>query len=282
MIFKYFYATILIPFIAVLEGKDGEPLPKKYEICVTELFISPNLEPVMRPMVQNSFIGLISLAEKFRPDLAVKLKKLNEEQNIWTRLCELILPGKCGKFSCLCHGDPRLNNIFIQKMDSADNAQDHPEPGLRFIDFQLTRYGSPALDLQYLLNTGTDKKFRDQHLDSILDAYHNEFHSVLTKFPDVPLLQAKAVHGWTREKLKLDYDTGNMYGLLISLILLPVILLRPTDIDKSVSQQTVREREHFFNDGRRELIFTVGSNNKLMRDRLFELCDDMVAKKVIS
>jgi hypothetical protein len=155
------------------------------------------------------------------------------------------------------------------------------ELGLRFIDFQLTRYASPVTDLQYALHMGTSRAFRAMNTDIALQTYYIEFQNVLSHFEDVKLIQEEAVKAWTLDKLKEEYENFYMYGLLVSVILLPMILLRPGDIDKSMSQMTRAEREQFFRDGRIDLVYNIGSKNDAMRERLFELCDEMVEKNVI-
>lgn len=247
--------------------------------------------------------------ENYRPDLFQALKRIDEAENIWNRLCELVKPGK-SSFSCFCHGDVRLNNIFVEEKDPTSNkpftnvttnnssttnhdqksispSQEkncpkvNEEGGLRFIDFQLTRYASPLTDLQYCLHMCADREFREKYTDQVLETYYTEFSSVLARFPGVKLVQ-DGVSGWTLKKLKEEYEQFHMYGFLVSLILLPMILLRPgVDIDKSMSQMTKAERNQFFTDGRAELVFNIGSRNETMRQRLFEMCDEMVAKNVI-
>jgi hypothetical protein len=269
---------------------------------------SSGVEPALKPLTYNSFQGFLQLTEKFRPDLFPLLKKIDEDENIWDRLCELVKPGK-STFSCLCHGDPRLNNIFIEKsspqphklptnatednecsndgsaysLNKRTNSQEEKEAevGLRFIDFQLTRYANPSTDLQYCIHMSTSREFREKHTDTALETYYEEFRAVLGRFQGVKLEQWEGVEGWTLEKLKEEYNQCYMYGFLVSVILLPMILLRPeVDIDKSMSQMTKAERTQFFHE-RADLVLSIGSKNDGMRQRLFELCDEMVAKNVI-
>jgi len=286
-------------------------LPEKYEICTTELLFSSGVDSACKPVTYNSFLGFLKLTEKFRPDLFPHLKRIDDDENVWNRLCELVKPGKTS-FSVFCHGDPRLNNIFIQNSlrptsSSSSSAEDgnaagsgtYPnhndsiisneqkekvissQVGLRFIDFQLTRYASPVTDLQYALNLGTTRAFRQQNTDIALRTYYDEFQNILSTFGNVRLVQEEAVRAWTFDKLKEEYENFYMYGFLVSVILLPMILLRPGDIDKSMSQMTRAEREQFFNDGRIDLVYNIGSKNEAMRERLFELCDEMLLKNVI-
>lgn len=248
-----------------MEGQDGKAFPEQHAICSTEFFLCEATANAMIPIVQGSYKGIVQLAEKFRPDLVPLLNKVDKEEPMFDRLCRLVKPG-VSSFSCLCHGDPRLNNIFIHKDDIRN---------IRFIDFQLTRYASPLTDLQYLLKVGATKEFRKTYTDHVLQVYLDEFQSILRSFPSVKLLPAQEpALNWTFEKLKEEYEELTMYGFLISMSLLPIILLRPGDINKSVSQMTKPEREKFWSAGRQTMVFEMGCKHSDVRERLFDVCDE--------
>lgn len=255
--------------ISVMEAQDQVPFPEKHQICSAEFLLSSQTEGAMKQIVKGSFEGLTDLAEKYRPDLVPLLTCLDKEEDVWDRLLKLVKPGLTS-FSCLCHGDPRLNNIFVDR-ENAEN--------VRFIDFQLTRYCSPMTDLQYILNMGATGDFRKKYRDEVLLSYFQEFTSIINSFPEIKLLASKEeeVRGWTLEKLNEEYDQMTMYGFLISIVLLPLILLRPEDMDKPVAQMGKEERERFWNEGRKDLVFQLGCNHTYVRDRLFDICDEAFA-----
>lgn len=47
------------------------------------------------------------------------------------------------------------------------------------LDWQITRYCSPVLDLLYNIFSGTDKKFRDQHFDTCLNTYYTSLSTTI-------------------------------------------------------------------------------------------------------
>lgn len=77
-----------------------------------------------------------------------------------------------------------------------------------FIDWQLSRYGSPVLDLHYLISTSTDRDFRQKEYQSLMEHYYrtlsqsirrlgsnpdklfsyDDFHNELKKFGNFVLL----------------------------------------------------------------------------------------------
>lgn len=48
-----------------------------------------------------------------------------------------------------------------------------------FLDWQMTRYGPPVLDLLYNIFGATDGKFRAQHYDQLLNAYYNSLSNAI-------------------------------------------------------------------------------------------------------
>ncbi|CAL8102073.1 unnamed protein product [Orchesella dallaii] len=253
----------------VMEGQDGVPLTEKYQIGTLEILFSEATASSMSPIIQGSYAGVLQLAEKYRPDLVPLMENYNKEKSVWDRLCSLVKPGT-SSFSCLCHGDARLNNVFIKRDDISN---------VRFIDFQLTRYASPLTDLQYILNIGSTKEFRAQYTEQMLRTYFEEFTFILNSFPSLSLLptQEAAARGWTIEKVTEEYEAMTTYGFLIAMALLPIILLRPGDIDKSVGQMSKDERTRFWNAGRKELVFELGCKHADVRERLFDICDEAFA-----
>lgn len=54
------------------------------------------------------------------------------------------------------------------------------------MDWQLTRYCSPAFDLLYNIFSGTDKKLRDEHFDTLLETYYSMLSSTVRKLGSDP------------------------------------------------------------------------------------------------
>lgn len=71
-------------------------------------------------------------------------------------------------FVTLGHGDLWINNIMVK-------FQDGKPVGTKFVDFQNPRYGSPAMDLFFLLWTSVRLDVLEEHLDELLQFYHENF-----------------------------------------------------------------------------------------------------------
>ncbi|KAF2879853.1 hypothetical protein ILUMI_26310 [Ignelater luminosus] len=88
-------------------------------------------------------------------------------EKIYERVYELAKPSEEFR-NTLCHGDPWVNNILVQKVDGKPT-------DAKLIDFQLMRYCPPAQDLLGFIYLTTNRKFRHNHLDEILEIYYKEF-----------------------------------------------------------------------------------------------------------
>ncbi|KAK4884214.1 hypothetical protein RN001_000485 [Aquatica leii] len=88
------------------------------------------------------------------------------------------------KHAVIIHGDCSLSN-FMFKYEDFENA--HKPTAMRFLDWQLTRLGSPAVDLTTFLFSSTDKKLRDLHYDDLINEYYNSLCSMLEQLGTDPM-----------------------------------------------------------------------------------------------
>lgn len=76
-------------------------------------------------------------------------------------------PMRCG-FQVLNHGDSWVNNFMI-KYDEENNPID-----VLLIDFQMSFWGSPAIDLQYFFISSLQDDIKVDHFDDLIEHYHTE------------------------------------------------------------------------------------------------------------
>lgn len=72
----------------------------------------------------------------------------------------------------LGHGDLWINNIMVK-------FQNGKPVGTKFVDFQNPRYTSPVMDLFFLLWTSVRIDVLEDHLDDLLQFYHENFNKNL-------------------------------------------------------------------------------------------------------
>ncbi|XP_046749575.1 uncharacterized protein LOC124413193 [Diprion similis] len=106
------------------------------------------------------------------PRIRQKLMKLPE--GLYERGCEAALLRE-DDFNVLTHGDVWTNNMMF-RYDENDKPIDH-----RFLDFQISNYASPVLDLLYFFATSPNDDVRKQHRELIVREYHATLIDAMTK-----------------------------------------------------------------------------------------------------
>lgn len=75
---------------------------------------------------------------------------------------------------------------------------------MAFVDWQLSRYASPVVDIHIFISSATDKLFREKHYKSILGIYHSALTINIEKlgsdpqklFPFEQLESEMKKHAW--------------------------------------------------------------------------------------
>lgn len=86
------------------------------------------------------------------------------------------------------------------------------------LDWQITRFCSPVMDLFDVLFTSSDKEFRDKHFHNLIRHYHKTLSESIQRLGSDP------------EKLISFADLQNQlkkfgkYGLMIGLLTLPLVI----------------------------------------------------------
>jgi len=118
--------------------------------------------------------GLIDLVKSFQPpveDYASRLKNLFATE-AYSEICKKVFGERSEKFCTVCHGSPWLENAMIWK----DEEQIRE---VVYINYQQARFSQPATDIAILLYTSTSKKFRKEHLSTVLKTYHKTLTETL-------------------------------------------------------------------------------------------------------
>jgi hypothetical protein len=144
--------------------------------------------------------------------LASKLDKWPGYEHYGNKLRKLVPTAldrmiKCTKpkedsLNVLNHGDCWTNNMMFHYCPKTGEVDD-----VRFVDFQLVRFSSPVLDLQYLLCTSTNDEIRFRQRDRLLREYHSELRDTLEDLGLDP-------DQYTLQQLKEEFEENEMFGLL--------------------------------------------------------------------
>lgn len=92
------------------------------------------------------------------------------------------------------------------------------------VDWQLMRYGSPAVELIYTVFSSTDKQFRQKEYNNLMKHYHTTLASAIqTLGSDPEKLYSLAA-------FKQDLKKFGRFGFLMTPMVISVMLADPTDI----------------------------------------------------
>ncbi|PSN31209.1 hypothetical protein C0J52_25883 [Blattella germanica] len=127
------------------------------------------------------------------------------------RMAEYVRP-KRDSLNVLNHGDCWTNNMMFIYNKENGKVED-----VRFVDFQIARFSSPALDLQYLMCNCPNDEVRLFHRDTLLEEYHSEFCETLKDLNQDPNIL-------TLQQLKDEFAEKDMFGLYTLLTVLVVIV----------------------------------------------------------
>ncbi|XP_069676291.1 uncharacterized protein [Periplaneta americana] len=121
--------------------------------------------------------------------------------NMFDQMVEITKPKK-NSFNVLNHGDCWVNNMMFKYCSNTGKVQD-----IRFVDFQIARFASPALDLQHFLCTSCNNSVRFQQRDHLLEEYHAELSDSLSCLDLDPEM-------FTLQQLKDEFEDKENFGLM--------------------------------------------------------------------
>ncbi|KAH8307632.1 hypothetical protein KR044_006405 [Drosophila immigrans] len=165
------------------------------------------LEPLQRCFLDN--LKNYKDCEKYRPKL---VKVFAELKNTLPKLDKY----DSSEFNGLIHGDCWINNLLFKFKPNGDLDD------MRFVDFQMPRYGHPSPDLFQFLITSVHINHKLKDFDYFISYYHDKLieHLRLLEY-DQPFPTLRDLH------IKL-YKYG-IWAVISSLMALPVVLLDPNE-----------------------------------------------------
>ncbi|XP_037295344.1 uncharacterized protein LOC115447250 [Manduca sexta] len=154
------------------------------------------------------------------------------------------------KLKVLAHCDNRVSNQMYRV--NADGSVE-----VKIIDYQGIREASPTFDLLYFIFSGTDKKFRDQYYEQLLDHYYKELSLAMKR------LALNPDEIYSREDFDFDYKTKLPFGLILAMMVLPVITVDEENAPKVDEDLDIQS-------------FVVNNTSDLLRERINGVVDDFI------
>ncbi|XP_047494063.1 uncharacterized protein LOC125042469 [Penaeus chinensis] len=122
------------------------------------------------------------------------------------------------KYHVLCHGDAWNNNLlFSYREDGSPEA-------VMFVDLQMCRRVSFAIDLNYLLYTSLTGDVRKPNLDALLETYRGHFNAAMEAGG------AGAEGRLSEAEVLQEFRSKNVIGAIFMMMIICVILMEPQDV----------------------------------------------------
>ncbi|XP_073822383.1 uncharacterized protein [Musca autumnalis] len=253
----------------VFEVKQNQKVNRTYPLATKEDCYPENLEP-KHVRYQNFANGikvfgeLIKQMPKYKEQTDFLLSQLKPKMSI---IFQLAQPSKEFR-NVFCHGDLWANNLMFKYA----NGNDKPTQCC-FVDFQLSRYAPPMLDLITLLTIPTSQQFRSAYLIKLLANYYD----FMTEF-------------LKREHLNIDnflsrtefWQTFELYricGLIESCFFCHLILLPPESTESLTS--SADGFSDFFARKRVEICLKAFQTDEIYRQRLTDMLEDFVDNYIL-
>ncbi|XP_005184245.1 uncharacterized protein LOC101894870 [Musca domestica] len=250
----------------VFEVKQNVKINQIYPLAIKEDAYPENLDP-KHVRYQNFVNGievfgeLIKAMPKYAGQTGYILKNLRPKMSIIFKLAQPSTEFR----NVFCHGDLWANNLMYKHDGSSLQC--------RLVDFQLSRYAPPMLDLITLLTIPTSREFRAKHLMDLLKLYYGFMGEFLK-----------------REQLNIDnflssaefWHTFELYricGLIESCFFCHFIVL-PPESTLSLTASTDGFSD-FFARKRVEICLKAFHNDDIYHQRLSDMLEDFVDNYIL-
>ncbi|XP_055636015.1 uncharacterized oxidoreductase dhs-27-like isoform X1 [Toxorhynchites rutilus septentrionalis] len=190
-----------------------------------DLFLHCKLPDAVVPAMQES-AEIMNMVE-FALEAVIHVLDPQEEKARWKveglrydffeTLKSSVDPQRAEPYAVLNHGDCWVNNLMFQYQNGTPRE-------IIFLDWQLIRYGSPALDVLYFLFCCTDQPFRNKHFDEIVRIYYTALKELLEELGSDPM----EVFPFTA--LLRHLKTFGKFAVIMCALDIPILCTDPADI----------------------------------------------------
>jgi hypothetical protein len=190
--------------------------PTSMDAYAESVYIDINRD-MMSNFIESAFNALANVVEKWSGFEKHGDKFRGLIPSVWDRVVETVraVPNS---LSVLNHGDCWVNNMLFHYCPTTGKVNE-----ARFVDFQLSRYSSPALDLQYFVYTSLSDDVRSDYTELLLEEYYKELQDTLK-------ILGCEHHHFTLDQLKKEFEDKSFFGLMTAVTVLSAVLAGPNEI----------------------------------------------------
>jgi len=219
-----------------------------------------------KEMMGNFFSATMVTGSKLAENLGQKYHRaaqvlLDLSPDVKKTMDKLFVPKQ--PFATILHGDCWSNNI-LYRYENGKPVE------VCLLDLQMVRYSSVGIDLNYFLFTSFNGPVRRNNLDIFLETYLNAYKSCLPP---------NKTCGFTLQELRTEFEKNKMYGLVMSLIILPLIVSTGDEVPdfNDVTDENMAEKTEEYNKDR----LTLMKKHPIFQPRFKDIIDDMIAAGIL-
>ena len=210
------------------------------------------------------FKEFIKLMPKYRSQMEYILKNLQNKMAIIYPMAQTSRKYR----NVFSHGDMWANNVMFQYADDGKTPIN-----CRFVDFQLSRYAPPMLDLITILTIPTSREFRQQYLTVLINDYYRFLREFLKQ-------QQLSVEDFIPQDQFYDsFKEFRLCGLIESCFFSHLTIL-PPECTQALAGSTDGFTD-FFERKRVEICLKAFQTDQIYRERLTDMLEDLVDNYVL-
>ncbi|XP_058443777.1 uncharacterized protein LOC131425710 [Malaya genurostris] len=223
---RFHASSMLLTASSVTKLKEVE---KQFEYG----FLNPHVPEKSNTLLNIFAHGLetlIGCAEKwknFDQDILAKLKNLKSFYK--DRIVKCLNQQFSNGYKVINHGDLWINNILFQ-YDSSGKPKDAV-----FVDYQLSCYTSPGIDLNYSLVNCPTCDVREYQRDNLIMEYHKSLESTLKgRYEKIPTLA----------DVQNEIKRMGFFSVMAAILILPLVTMEKNTEGLDVSIEALVDKEN--------------------------------------
>lgn len=173
--------------------------------------------------IKASCEALVDMARTWSGYEEIAKKLENHLQNLRSKLSQMQKLHE-NEFHVLNHGDMWVNNMMFRY-----NKNNRQQPvDVVFVDFQMSIWGSPGIDLNYFFYTSLPVKLLKERREHLIRVYHEELQNCLRqlKYEKIPSYQ----------QIREEVHKRELFGFFANHAIYPII-----SIDKDIADDSTFE-----------------------------------------